>query len=525
MRKDLTALMREVESRIESLQNDDKYVKQILSFSDGIGGVSSVEDKRDGQLGTAIPKYFGAVDTFISNTSNVSLGIIARMIETDPSVLSSVQFKSLMMLSKVGDYHHDDPKIKEFVTQFLSDMDRPSWGKAKEAQSSFYGYGFSVSEIIWKLNDLNQKVPAALKTYHPTTICFEVDQNGEITENGVVQFVIQNINYSNPNSYMPAFQYGWKVGNPFETPNDRLLPWRLPFIGNYGLQRIPRNKVVHHTNNAMLSFGSPYGKTSVRTAHLAWQMKVFFMKQMGVAGKRQATPFVWATAPQNNLKVKVAMPDGSSVEKSPVQALTEMLATREGDDSIVTGPESLGYKLQSIAAQMDLKQYLDVLAFLDTQIFRSFLLPSLVMTDGSAGSRALGDKHFQIVDRIAEEEAKNFSEEIVSQMVKPAIEMNFGKQKNYGKFIQRPQSIEERERLTNMFVNLANAGYMKAYDKIDGEYVRNSLHLPQQDDSFYVEPSPNFDPMSDEDLQPGDEGYTDDFTKRVKKKIEGDKDE
>jgi phage gp29-like protein len=195
--------------------------------------------------------------------------------------------------------------------------------------------------------------------------------------------------------------------------------------------------------------------------------------------------------------------DGQTVEDTPIEVLSRILSDREGDDSVVTGPEDIGYKLTAITAQMDLNQYLAVLNWLDTQMFRAFLLPSLVMTDGSAGSRALGDKHFQIVDRIAEEESQLFTQTIINQLIRPAIEMNFGEQDDYGHFSARPQNIEERERLANMFSSLANAGFMKAYDKTDGDFVRSSLHLPEQDESFYVEPMPNFDPIDDE--KPGDE--------------------
>jgi hypothetical protein len=278
----------------------------------------------------------------------------------------------------------------------------------------------------------------------------------------------------------------------------------MPFINNYGLTRIPRNKVIHHVNNSMLSFGSPYGKSPVRTAHLAWQLKVFFLKQMGVAGKRQASPFIWATAPHSVNKVQTKFPDGTTKDLNPIEQLTEILAQRESDDSIITGPENAGYKLTAMANAMDLNQFLAVLNWLDTQIFRAFLLPSLVMTDGAAGSRSLGDKHFQVVDRIAEEECVGFTQTIINSVIKRAIDENFGEQDDYGHFAQRPQSIEERERMANMFSSLANVGFMKAYDKKDGDYVRSTLHLPEQDESFYAEPMPNFDPIDGDHVDPAD---------------------
>jgi hypothetical protein len=500
------ALEAELNRKISELDAENSYFELFLNDVAPTAKSSSVSDFEDkAQHGVTIPRYMGAANSFVTNPSNVGIGIIARMIETDATVLSAVQFKSLMVQAKIGEYHHEDDGIQEFVRDFIGKMYGPTFREACEAMLSKFGYGFSISEIIWGINKNSLKVPIKVKTYHPSTICFEVDPYGDVTDQGVVQFVIQNTQSSNPNFYVPAYQYGFQVKNPFTTPNDYLLPYRMPFLNNYGLTRIPRNKCVHHINGVGQAFGSPYGKTSVRTAHLAWQLKVYFMKQMGIAGKRQAAPFIHGTAPHGQNKVAITRPDGVTVQMNPVEALSAMLAARQDDDSIVTGPEKDGYTLQAIAATIDLNQYLAVLNWLDVQIFRAFLLPSLVMTDGSAGSRSLGDKHFQVVDRIAEEDSQLFTQTLIDQLIRPAIAMNFGEQDNYGHFAQRPQNIEERERLANMFGNLANAGFMKAYDPKDGDYVRSTLHLPEQDESFYAQPMPNYDPLNPEGDEPSDE--------------------
>ena len=516
------ALEAELNRKIQELDEEHKYT--ALLFQDVAPASSTSAIGEDDQLGVTIPRYIGATESFITNPSNVGIGIIARMIETDPTILSAIQFKTLMMLSKIGEYQHEDQKIAEFVQDFISKMYGPTFKESLESQASKFGYGFSVSEIIWGLNKQNQKVPVKVKTYHPSTICFEVDAFGEITDQGIIQFVIQNMQASNPNNYVPLYQYGFEVKNPFTTPYDFLLPYRMPFLSNYGLTRIPRSKVIHHVNSNGLAFGSPYGKTSVRTAHLAWQMKVFFQKQMGIAGKRQASPFIWATAPHKGNKVRVEKPtqpgqpghranfdqgtipagEPNTIDYNAVEGLAALLRNRQNDDSVITGPATEGYNLQAIAANMDLNQYLAVLNWLDVQIFRAFLLPSLVMTDGSAGSRALGDKHFQVVDRIAEEEAQVFGQAVIDQLVRPAIAMNFGEQDNYGHFAQRPQNIEERERLSNIFNSLAQGGYMQPLNPIDNDYVRSTLHLPEQDESFFNQPMPNYPPIDGEDPAEGE---------------------
>jgi hypothetical protein len=500
-------LQQALTEKIKSLEIENKF---FADFFDSIGSedsAGSLIESPDGQTGVSIPRWYGLLNTFVTNPSNVSIGIIDRMIKTDDTVLCAVHFKATMMLSKIGEYQHDDNKIEDFVRDFLGKIKRPNWKQSLQGQASKVGYGFSTSEFMMGLNKKNQKVPMKVKSYHPSTMCFEVDPWGEVTEWGIVQFIIQSAQISNPNNYFPYFQYGFKVENPFETPNDRLLPYRMAFINNYGLVRIWKHKVIHHIENDMLSFGSPYGNTGVRTAHLAWQMKVFVMKQLGIATKSNALPFLHAAAPMKNNQVKVQDPRTKAfTDFNPIEAMKDLLRKRQSNDSIVTGSEEDGYKITSIMNQCDLEQIIDVLKFLNTMIFRSFVIPSLVVTDGE-GSRSLGEKQFEIVDQMASEDAENFADNIVDQMIKRTIIENFGEQDNYGEFAKKPLSLAERKELSDMFCNLANAGWMSPLDKSQGDHVASVLDIPERDDDFYLNPNANGagEPVIEDPNNPGKE--------------------
>jgi hypothetical protein len=447
-----------------------------------------------GQMGTEIPLLYGFNSNFLINPSNIGTGILARMIELDDTIASAHMFSNLMVLAKIGEYHHESAQISDHVNGALSKLIRPTWQESKESQLSARGFGFSVTEKVYGLNKLYQKVPARLPTYHPSTIAFEVDETGQITPDGVLQFVYQNNQFNNPNNIWAKINYGWKVKNPFETPSDRLMPTRIPFLYQYGLTRIPRDKVIHHVGNAGNAFGNPYGKTPVRTAHLLWQLKTFFLKQMGIAGKRNATSRLWATAPKGEANVNYKAPNGSETLVSPREAIRRMLKDVETDDGIVTGTELEGYKVQVLASLANLNDFVAVINAIDVWMFRCWLLPSLVMTDGSAGSRSLGDKHFEIVDHVAGSDAEKFTKTLMIDLVQPLIIDNFGEQKDYGGFTNRPQSTQEREMLSNIFSTLTTSGWMKPHVKEDMEFVRKSLSLPKDMD-------PGFDIAP-----PGDEG-------------------
>ena len=472
-----------------------KKIQELKADAEKMDKMATNRKIEGGQIGISIPRHFFAGDTFTINPSSISPGMLVRMMETDETILAAVEFKILMLVSKIGDYYHENQEIKDHVNDFLKKLRRPSWIEALEAMASSYGVGYSITEIVYGLDKAMRKVPTRLATYHPSTIAFETDVSGQITEDGVLQFVEQSLSENgNPNERAATVRRRSVITNPFTTPVDRALPIRLPFFNNWGMVRIRRDKVIHHVNKSFLSFGSPYGKSAVRTAHLAWQMKLFFMKHLGVAGKRNSTPTIVGYAPsQSQVMVELTLPDGTKKQMTPANALSAMLAERESNDSLVTGSQKDGYKLEVLSNQASLDQFLNVINEMNTYIFRAFLMPSLILTDGSGGNRALGEKHFDIVNRIAEIDAKKFCGAIIYDMIEPTIVDNFGEQDDYGKFQQRPASLEELERLSNVYSNITMSGYMSPDNKKDFEFVRESVGAPEGEMNLFGDTDENGD--------------------------------
>ena len=264
------------------------------------------------------------------------------------------------------------------------------------------------------------------------------------------------------------------------------------------------------------AFGNPYGNSPVRTAHLLWQLKMFLMKQMGLASKKGATDKLWATAPHGNQKVEVTLGNGDKEIVSATEAVRRMMTDMEAQDSFVTGPREEGYEITTLGNQANLEQFVAVINALNVWIFRCFLMPSLILTDGQAGSRSLGDKHFQLVDKVTDQEAESFGEMVINEFIERSIIENFGEQDDYGKFNKRPQGVEERAKLAAMFGTLGNDGWMKPHVKEDMEFVRDNLNLPEdKDPSFGLtgnipgEPKPGEAPPENGDDNDDDQGDDD----------------
>lgn len=443
------------------------------------------------QIGSTIPRHYFASESFTLNPSAISAGLILKLVETDETIMSAVEFKILMLVSKIGDYDHSNPEIKDMVQNFLKNLRYPAWIETLESFASSYITGFSVSEIVCGLNEKMQKVPVRVPTYHPSTIAFETDRNGLITENGILQFIEMNsYEYGNPNERFATVSRYSRIRNPFVTPDDRPMPTPLPGLNGYGMVRIPRDKVVHITNKAYLSFGSPYGKTSVRAVHLAWQMKCFFIKQMGITSKKNGTPTIVGQAPHAGVEVEITYPDGRKENLSPQEALRKMLEDRESNDSIVIGAEEEGYKINVVQNTATLDGLIAAVNLMNVLIFRGFLMPSLIMTDGSSGSRSLGDKHFDIVNRIADVDAKKFKGAIIRDLIEPTIKENFGEQEDYGSFLERPASIEEQEKMSTIVSQMTTDGFLSASSEADREWVRSNLGAPKDDFNLFGDDDP-----------------------------------
>lgn len=116
-------------------------------------------------------------------------------------------------------------------------------------------------------------------------------------------------------------------------------------------------------------------------------------------------------------------------------------------------------------------------------IHLSFLSPQTVLSSAVRG-RAGGDSnlnqgHRQTLEDIARLDMANTKEVLLEQVIRPLIEYNYGKQKDYGSFPD-PEAPEDAPKLLDAMATSAGA---QIFGKID-EHVINrartlaNIHLP-----------------------------------------------
>ncbi len=138
------------------------------------------------QRGTPIPALYNMWYRFIQNPSTVSIESYKRMVDTDETIGSGVEFLISCLAARMGAYQHDDPEITRFVTRALGEMKGGFTAAVKEMLSAVWA-GFSVSEIVWANKSIGF-VPEKIAPLPPSSILFEVDRVGDLTQDGILQY-------------------------------------------------------------------------------------------------------------------------------------------------------------------------------------------------------------------------------------------------------------------------------------------------------------------------------------------------
>src|ERR1700742_3429092 len=67
------------------------------------------------EFGTSIPAYFSQFYKFIQNPSTVSVQTLKRMIDTDDTIGSGIDFLITCLAARIGEYQHPSEEITKFV--------------------------------------------------------------------------------------------------------------------------------------------------------------------------------------------------------------------------------------------------------------------------------------------------------------------------------------------------------------------------------------------------------------------------
>lgn len=443
------------------------------------------------QMGTAVPQLYGSLSRFIANPSTVSVETYKRMLDTDETIGSGLDFLNLCLIARFGDFKHPVPEIEKFVRRVIDQMEG-SWHANLDEMFSAEWSGFSMTEQVWAYNqDFDGApafVPKKLCTYQPLTVVFAVNRHGEVLPDGIYQYQRFHNAFFNSFHGVGADLNGFRP-DLFASVGDFPYPIRIAADLTYLTVKIPKEKVIHLTSSSTGKFANPYGRSILRRIYKSWVMKDAFLKMWLVAADRKGTPLVVGYAAPNDTVLQQQNAAAGSPEAQGARADVAMANAFKTihNSSFVVLPGRKGeiYDVEAIQVQGDMNVFKDAIDYFNKAIMRGLLIPPLVMSGGDgAGSYALGESHKKIFDQVIDGKLKPYKQAILDQFIRKVISYNFPKglweKHGYGDFVLEEYDTEMMEKLANIFGSLTEKGYMSPDDQTDMDHVREKMNMEKK---------------------------------------------
>lgn len=450
----------------------------------------------EGMRGTPIPALFNQYYPFVQNPSTISVDTFKRMVDTDDTIGSGVDFLVSCLAARMGRYQHEDEEITKFVNDAIGKVEGGFHNSLKEMLSSTWA-GFSVSEMQWKDDPDFGFFVRRFITMPPMTLLFEMTRSGELTEDGILQY------QKNWNPLIQGSGFGYSsaalgsgLGMPgFGGKNDALgrlgdmpFPLRSPNPFNLLCLRIPKQKCVHMSFDAQGKFGSPYGRSLLRRIYKYYVIKDALLQMLVVALNRKGTPLTLVYAdPNTTLESPKRNPTGANPKGMRGRGTRADAAARDAfknvnNDSVIFLPGKKGeiYEVDKLDVQANASDFISALDFCNKSILRGLLVPSLIFGNGDGtGSYSLGQEHAKTFDKILDSMLVGAKSELINSYVKPLIAYNFPeakwKGKDMGDFSKRTLSAEEIQKEADTYEKGVNIGVIDAMDLGDLNKMRDTM--------------------------------------------------
>lgn len=387
------------------------------------------------QYGSQLTGMLYSFSLGTSNPDTIGVDVYERMVETDETVGSGVDFLISAVVSRLGRYHHEDPKIADFINRCFEEMSGSLTLSCYDILSAVWA-GYSATEINWMAKDGKVMIDS-LVTYHPRSIKFDIDRHtGKLKENGVIQqtdLAIQRI-------------------------------------------EIPVNKCIVYTHNPL--FGNPYGRSQLKRTYKNWLLKDTFLKMWAVALDRFGTPLLGAFTEDSMVTVEI---DGEEKQIPAVEYILSILANIQNETVLAFTKGTEVKSLYNPSGNIG-ENFHQALLYLNKMIYRSLLLPSLIFDEGDrSGSLALGQTHFSTFDQMVSGIYRRLTETLIEQLVARIIDLNFGPQQDYGKFTESPVSLAMKKLMAEIFKQLVDIGIADPTLEEDFNYMRSEIGLPDRE--------------------------------------------
>ncbi len=512
--------MKDLDSKDNAMawEDDDTELEEMLYARHvEINSASDLQVQR----GTPIPALFNQFYKFIQNPSTVSVETFKRMVDTDDTIGSGIDFLTTCLASRIGRYVHPNEEITEWVNRALESIEGGWVASIKELLGATWA-GFSVQEKVWANDPEMGFIVKKLISMPPSTILFETERTGELTNDGILQYQ-RNYNPANA-AYGSGSMFGFSGGagagrnDPFARLGDMPFPMRTGNSYSYLSIRIPKMKCIHYAFDAQGKFGNPYGRSLLRRAYKWYVMKDAFIQMLSVALDRKGTALTVVFADPNTTvgddsKINPGTnPRGQGGKGIRADEAARRAFANVHNDSTIILPGKKGqiYDLEFVPQASNAADFISAIDLCNKSILRALLVPSLIFGNGDGtGSYSLGQEHAKTFDKILDGILAGFLDTLLNQFIRQLLAFNFPietwREDGVGTFSKSEMSPEEIAKEMAVIESAVTIGAVDMNSLEDLNIIRDKIRFPARKE-IIERPDPiGEDGAVDEEGQPVDD--------------------
>ena len=391
------------------------------------------------------------------------LDVYRTMTRRDDAVKNGLTTKIMARLSSGYEYVPPDPEIEprgEEMVEFLKHNEEHIKGSMLEIlrRVMWNGLrdGYSVTEENYKVyGDESGKWKGfighdSLKTKFSRDFDFRTDDYGNILEKGKKQ---------------------WIDGEEVVSKHDGLIQGQ----DTSDVKELDPNKFAIFSYNG--ESGNHYGTSELRAGYRPYWAKDAFIKMWGVNRERFGSPILYASIIKT-ISDSEEGPKGSTITaEQKLKALKVLKALQLA--TVFYKPQDVEVGAVDTGKAGTVVDFDKDCSYMDRAIYRSILLPSLLMEEGRrSGSLALGKTHGKLFTYILEFLGHLVEEVFNDQVFSRLIDINFANPKAYPKMKFRPFTEDQILFFSKLIFEAIEKGVLDPKDPM----IRERLGFPPVDE-------------------------------------------
>lgn len=317
---------------------------------------------------------------------------------------------------------------KEFIQYVFGQMEGTVEGMITSILSAF-DYGFSVHEKVYNYIDQGKfrgKIGIkAVRAKSPTRLNFEIDRTGKLKPMGLTQ-------RQDDGKYTP----------------------------------LPIDKFVIYTYQK--EFDNYYGESDLKSAYRPWFVKHNVMRYWAIYLEKFSIPIA---------KGQVTAGRVTETQREDFKSLMQRIQSGMS----VLLPQGMTLDLLE-SDRIDRGVFNQAVEALNIAIARSILIPQMIglVPAAGTGSYAKGDIELKMFDWILKDINTNTQEVINEQLVRPLIDVNYGEQEEYPRFVIKPLKEEDKQKIVAAWSEAVARGAVTVTVQTE-KYLRDLLKFPEME--------------------------------------------